>query len=181
MGSNIYLQKICEQCGKEFTARTTVTRFCSHTCSSRAYKDRTRKDKVEKIKTDTIRIKTKEIREIQARDVLTVSEVAALVGCSRRTAYRLAATGTIKSANLGQRLTRIRRSEVDSFLSLPAKPAPQEKEYEISECYTVGEALRTFGISDKTLRDILKRNGIPKFQRGKFVYIPKKLLNDIFN
>ena len=49
MGSNIYLQKICEQCGKEFTARTTVTRFCSHTCSSRAYKDRTRKDKVEKI------------------------------------------------------------------------------------------------------------------------------------
>ena len=109
MGSNIYLQKICEQCGKEFTARTTVTRFCSHTCSSRAYKDRTRKDKVEKIKTDTIRIKTKEIREIQARDVLTVSEVAALVGCSRRTAYRLAATGTIKSANLGQRLTRIRR------------------------------------------------------------------------
>lgn len=134
MGSNIYLQKICEQCGKEFTARTTVTRFCSHTCSSRAYKDRTRKSKVEKIKTDTIRIKTKEIGEIQARDVLTVSEVAALVGCSRRTAYRLAATGTIKSANLGQRLTRIRRSEVDSFLSLPAKPAPQEKEYEISEC-----------------------------------------------
>ena len=121
------------------------------------------------------------IREIQARDVLTVSEVAALVGCSRRTAYRLAATGTIKSANLGQRLTRIRRSEVDSFLSLPPKPAPQEKEYEISECYTVGEALRTFGISDKTLRDILKRNGIPKFQRGKFVYIPKKLLNEIFN
>ena len=29
--------------------------------------------------------------------------------------------------------------------------------------------------------DILKRNGIPKFQRGKFVYIPKKLLNEIFN
>ena len=82
---------------------------------------------------------------------------------------------------MGQRLTRIRRSEVDSFLSLPAKPAPLEKEYEISECYTVGEALRTIGISDKTLRDILKRNGIPKFQRGKFVYIPKKLLNEIFN
>ena len=85
MGSNIYLQKICEQCGKEFTARTTVTRFCSHTCSSRAYKDRTRKDKVEKIKTDTIRIKTKEIREIQARDVLTVSEVAATLSLSVKT------------------------------------------------------------------------------------------------
>lgn len=97
MGSNIYRQKICERCGKEFTARTTVTRFCSHTCSSRAYKDRIRKETVEKIKAETIRIKTKEIREIQARDVLTVSEVATLVGCSRRTAYRLAATGTIKS------------------------------------------------------------------------------------
>lgn len=181
MGSNIHLQKICERCGREFTARTTVTRFCSHTCSSRAYKDRIRKGTVERIKTETIRIKTKEIGEIQARDVLTVSEVAALVGCSRRTAYRLTAAGTIKSANLGQRLTRIRRSEVDSFLSLPAKPAPQEKEYDISECYTVGEALRIFGISDKTLRDIVKRNNIPKFQRGKFVYIPKELLNEIFN
>lgn len=177
MGSNIHLQKICERCGREFTARTTVTRFCSHTCSSRAYKDRIRKGTIEKIKAETIRIKTKEIGEIQARDVLTVSEVAALVGCSRRTAYRLTATGTI----LGQRLTRIRRSEVDSFLSFPAKPAPQEKEYDISECYTVGEAQRTFGISDKTLRDIVKRNGIPKFQQGKFVYIPKELLDEIFN
>lgn len=181
MGSNIHLQKICERCGREFTARTTVTRFCSHTCSSRAYKDRIRKGTVEKIKAETIRIKTKEIGEIQARDVLTVSEVAALVGCSRRTAYRLTAAGTIKSANLGQRLTRIRRSEVDSFLSLPPKPVLQEKEYDISECYTVGEALQAFGISDKTLRDIVKRHGIPKFQRGKFVYIPKELLNEIFN
>ena len=112
--------------------------------------------------------------------MLTVSEVAALVGCSRRTAYRLAATGTIKSANLGQRLTRIKRSEVDLFLSLPAKPAPQEKEYDISECYTVGEALLKFDISDKTLRDIVKRNGIPKFQRGKFVFVPKELLDKIF-
>ena len=83
MGSNIYLQKICEQCGKEFTARTTVTRFCSHTCSSRAYKDRTRKDKVEKIKTDTIRIKTKEIGEIQTRDVLTVSAHSIQIGRNR--------------------------------------------------------------------------------------------------
>ena len=163
MGSNIYLQKSANNAARNSPPERLSRGFAPHTCSSRAYKDRTRKDKVEKIKTDTIRIKTKEIGEIQARDVLTVSEVAALVGCSRRTAYRLAATGTIKSANLGQRLTRIRRSEVDSFLSLPAKPAPQEKEYEISECYTVGEALRTFGISYKTLRDILKRNGIPKF------------------
>lgn len=26
--------------------------------------------------------------------------------------------------------------------------------------------------ADKIFRDIVKRNGIPKFQRGKFVYIP---------
>lgn len=123
MGSNIYLQKICEQCGKEFTARTTVTRFCSHTCSSRAYKDRTRKDKVEKIKTDTIRIKTKEIGEIQTRDVLTVSEVAALVGCSRRTATDWPHQER-QECQLGQRLTRLRRSEVDSFLSAPGKTRP---------------------------------------------------------
>ena len=47
MSSNIEVQRICEYCDKEFTARTTKTRFCSHACNSRAYKANIKSIKVE--------------------------------------------------------------------------------------------------------------------------------------
>ncbi|MFA6334291.1 MAG: CHC2 zinc finger domain-containing protein [Bacteroidales bacterium] len=34
MGSNIRVQRICQYCGKEFTARTTVTKYCGDTSFS---------------------------------------------------------------------------------------------------------------------------------------------------
>ena len=47
MSSNIRVQRICQFCGKEFTARTTVTKYCSDVCAKRAYKARKRTEKVE--------------------------------------------------------------------------------------------------------------------------------------
>ena len=38
MSSNIFSQRICEECGNQFTTRTTVTRFCGDRCAKRAYK-----------------------------------------------------------------------------------------------------------------------------------------------
>lgn len=38
MSSKIEVQRICQYCKKEFTARTTVTKYCSHKCNQRAYK-----------------------------------------------------------------------------------------------------------------------------------------------
>ena len=47
MSSNIRLQKTCQHCGNRFTAKTTVTQFCSDTCAKRAYKQRKRDAKIE--------------------------------------------------------------------------------------------------------------------------------------
>lgn len=105
MSSNIQIQKICELCGTEFTARTTVTRFCSHKCSSRAHKERIRQQKIQKSNAETVKIKNKEVDTIKAKEYLTVSEVAVLIGCSRRTTYRLVSNGTINATNLGERLS----------------------------------------------------------------------------
>jgi hypothetical protein len=46
MSSKIEIQKICECCGKEFIAKTTVTRFCGHTCASKSYKERKKANKI---------------------------------------------------------------------------------------------------------------------------------------
>ena len=46
MSSNIKIEKTCTFCGEKFIARTTVTKYCSHKCASRAYKVRAREEKV---------------------------------------------------------------------------------------------------------------------------------------
>ena len=47
MSSNIKVQRICQHCTKEFTARKTITMYCSHRCNSAAYKAKQRTIKVE--------------------------------------------------------------------------------------------------------------------------------------
>ena len=89
MSSNIKIQKICQYCGSEFTARTTVTKYCGDTCSKRAYKARKRAVKIEKRNKETQRIKTQPIEEIKIKDFLTVRGTAIFLNCSIRTAYRL--------------------------------------------------------------------------------------------
>ncbi|HBH06588.1 MAG TPA: DNA-binding protein, partial [Flavobacteriales bacterium] len=43
MSSNMRIPKICQECGSDFIAKTTVTQYCSDRCSKRAYKKRKRK------------------------------------------------------------------------------------------------------------------------------------------
>lgn len=115
MSSNIAIQRICEHCGKEFTARTTVTRFCGDNCAKAAYKARQRAAKIESSNKETQKIKSKPIEELKAKDFLTVREVATLLSCSIRLVYYFIENGNIEAVNLGQRITRIKRSEIDKL------------------------------------------------------------------
>ncbi|MDX2190508.1 MAG: helix-turn-helix domain-containing protein [Bacteroidota bacterium] len=117
MSSNIKLQRICQHCSNEFTARTTVTRYCSHKCASAAYKLLIRKGKVEQTNKETFQIKVKPIEELKAKEYLTVKEVAQLLNCSIRSAYYYVNNGTIKAVNLGQRVTRVKRSNIDKLFT----------------------------------------------------------------
>ena len=117
MSSNIKVQRICQHCGMEFTARTTVTKHCSDVCAKRAYKARIRTEKVEISNRETNRIKIKPIEELKAKEFLSVRDVASLLGCSVHTAYRLIDNGTLKAVNLSERMTRIKRSELNKILS----------------------------------------------------------------
>src|SRR5690554_4887431 len=81
MSSNIHVQRICQHCGTEFTARTTTTAYCSHRCNSAAYKQKIRSVKVQKSNAETRQIKTKPIEVLKAKEFLTVTEVSKLIGC----------------------------------------------------------------------------------------------------
>ena len=182
MSSNITITRACEWCGNEFTAKTTVTRYCSHKCSSAGYKARKRDAKIAVSNTEVKKTISKPIKEIKAKEFLTVKDAATLLGFSIRTTYRLIESGALRATNLGERITRIKRSDLELLLTPPpVVPQKPPKQYDISECYTVGEAQEQFGISGKALYEIINRNDIPKFQKGKFVYIPKELIDKVFN
>lgn len=184
MSSHIQVQRICQHCGKEFTARTTVTQYCSDTCSKRAYKARIRTAKVEVSNNETQRIKTKPIEELKAKEFLTVRDVSKLIGCSVRTIYYHIEHGNIKAVNLGQRITRVKRADLDKLFEQPAFiPPPESKpiQYEISDCYNLSEVQAKYGISEKALHEVIKRNSIPKIKKGWFAYVPKTIIDKLLS
>lgn len=177
MSSNIEIQKHCEYCGNEFTAKTTVTRYCGDVCSKRAYKARKRAEKINSA-IDKVQVsKEKPIANLKEKEFLTVKEVSQLLNCSVRSVYYYIENGGIQATNLGSRLTRIKRSNIDFLFT---ENIAQPKKFEISDCYTISEAQTKFNISQTTLQNIIKREEIPKLKEGKFVYVPKEMIDNIF-
>ena len=117
MSSNIQVQRICQHCGNEFTARTTVTQYCGENCAKRAYKARKRGEKIEVSNKQTVQIKTQPIEILKAKEFLTIKEVASLLNCSLRSAYYYVNNGTIKATNLSKRQTRVKRSDIDKLFN----------------------------------------------------------------
>lgn len=112
MSSNIQVQRICQHCGKEFTARTTVTQYCSDACAKRAYKAKKRLERVEGSNKETQRVRNKPMEDLKAKDFLTISETCELLSLSRWTIWRAIKNEELKAAKIGRR-TLIRRSDLD--------------------------------------------------------------------
>ncbi|HVB02978.1 MAG TPA: helix-turn-helix domain-containing protein [Chitinophagaceae bacterium] len=115
MSSNIRVNKICQNCRKEFEARTTVTKTCSDSCAKMLYKTKQRALKVETTEAETQRIKQKRIEDLKAKEFLTVRDVATLLNCSVRSVYYFIGNGNIRAVNLAQRATRVKRSDIDKL------------------------------------------------------------------
>jgi len=103
MSSNIRLTRICQQCGKEFTAKTTVTKSCSDACAKRLYKQRKRGVQIEASNQETAQAKALPLLELQAKQFLSIPEACTVLGISERTLFRRMKDNTIKAGKLGHR------------------------------------------------------------------------------
>lgn len=173
MSSNIRVKRICEQCGNEFEARTTVTKTCSDNCAKRAYKARQRAAKVTVSNEQTQRIIAKPIEDIRAKENLNIADASKLLGVSRWTIWRAIGSGNLNAVKLGRR-TLIRRSDIDRLFEPPTfTQEPTPTPVAIVECYTMKEIQEKYGISEKALYTLIKRNDIPKQYKGPYAYVPK--------
>ena len=116
MSSNIRLNRICLFCENPFEARTTVTKYCSHRCASRAYKARHRGKDIKKSIAETEQTLSLPIVKIQTKDFLSVDESAKLLGLSRWTLTRAIKEKRLKAVRFGKRIV-IKRTEIDRLFS----------------------------------------------------------------
>jgi len=196
MSSNLHIKRICQYCTKEFTARTTVTKYCSHKCNSAAYKSKKRDEKVEQSNKEVFNIKTEPIERVNAKEFLTVKNVAVLLNCSVRTVYRLIEQGDIKAVNLSQRKILVRRPDIDSLFKEHSKPeeveSPKDQlqaidkleqigQFDIEDYYTLKEIQDKYLVSASALHNLIKRNNIPKIKKGWYAYVPKQIIDELLN
>jgi excisionase family DNA binding protein len=187
MSSNIQVQRICQYCRKEFTARTTTTIYCSHRCNSADYKAKKRAGKIEASNTQTQRIKNQPIEELKAKAFLSIADTCKLIGISRRTVYRMIERGELITGKAGKR-TIIRRSDLEQLLfeqprtiAPPPEKKPEQMQFDIADCYNLTEVQSKYGISESAVQNLIKRNSIPKIKKGWFAYVPKTVIDKLLS
>lgn len=185
MSSNIRIVRICQHCGNDFIAKTTVTQYCSDNCAKRAYKARQKKAKTQASNEETKATRLKPIEELKAKEFLNISETCQLLGISRWTVWRAIKAGELVAVKIGRR-TIIKRIDLDKLFEqnqplLEKQQEPPHNQVPIEDCFTMTEAQKVYGISEKALYEVVVRNNIPKYKKGKHAYIPKSAIDGILN
>lgn len=178
--------RICEYCNQPFIAKQVVTRFCSPSCNEKYNREQKKKQREEERQIAILKEKRVKIAEIQTRPYISIREAVSLYGVSKETIRRWILQNRISAVNPGKRLTRINRSEMDNIFSQAEihketqAPLFSANDLNKEDCYTINEILEQFNVTDSTLRHTIRRFDIPRKQIGKYVYVPKKEIEKIF-
>ncbi len=177
MSTTIRIERICEFCGNSFIAQTTVTKFCSHRCSSRAYKARKRAEKINTSNSATTQIRVKAVGDVSKREFLSIAEVCSLMGVVRQTVYNLIGRGELEASKFGGR-TIIKRSNIDELLDKYSGTTKNDTAQ--NEFYTVKEIEKLYSIKYGRLYEIVKQNRMPKKLYKNRLYISKPHIDNYF-
>jgi excisionase family DNA binding protein len=123
MSTNIRVNRKCEYCKKEFTAKTIRTRYCSHQCNSRAYKKIKAAEKVKQAKR-VYKVKPPVVKrgvswdytQLQSKQLLTINEACVLLSITQATIRRWLKDGIITSGRIGKKHL-IQREHLNQLLS----------------------------------------------------------------
>lgn len=176
------ITKKCKLCGKSFLAKTIISIYCSPQCSKLAYKNKNKQEQLEKRKLE------KALKVPKNQEYISVPNAVALYDVRKDTLLRLIRKEKIKSYNLGTRLVRICREDLEKQFNLkPITESKKNKKQEVKvfrlekeDCYTIGEISKIFGISETSVYTHIRKYSIPTRQMGKYVYAPKSEIDKIY-
>jgi predicted DNA-binding protein (UPF0251 family) len=176
MSSNFIMKKTCEQCGKLFVAKTSVTRFCSLKCNNKNIKLRKKASYIIPEQKVTKKRVGHTLEELTSLEFLDVKGAAKLLGASEKIVRAMINSGRLKATNLSVRKTVISRKDIDALFDMP--DGSSGKSLNPNYC-KMAEAAVIFGISDSALFEVIRRNNVPKFKEGKYTYVAKSDLEKV--
>lgn len=182
MSSNIKIERICEWCGKNFIAQTTVTRFCSKRCSEHSYKERLRQKKMAVSNQETVQTNFK----WRDKDYLTPTQAAELLGIGRMSIYRYIRNGKIKVVRFARK-TLISKADIQAMFDFltpkentSSEPA-EKKSKSLTDFYTRADIREKYGVKDSWIYKVVAENNVPKtILRGK-AYFSKSHIDRLFS
>ena len=165
------IRLVCEYCNTEFEAKKATTRYCSLKCNNRAYKERKRKEVIQLTEELTQQKKVEKLtKDLSAQEYLSIPEVAILMGLSRWTIYRYVVDGKIPSKRFSEKVTRIKKSDLDTFFSdaetYKVTPHIIDAEKRVTDWYTLDEVSQKYGILKDQIHKIVKVENIQKAKDG---------------
>ena len=121
------------------------------------------------------------------REYISVKEAVAMFGVERNTLYRLIKSGRIPAVNIGTRIIRIKRSDMENrFLTRPEsiaekeRPNPKLYSMEPEDCYTITQVCEKYHINDSSVWAHVRKYSIPSRQIGNYVYVPKQEIDNLY-
>ncbi len=175
------IKRKCKVCGKVFVAKTLDSHYCSPKCSKVAWK----RKKDAKDKNARLEAIARQVPDI--REYISVKEAVAMFGVERNTLYRLIKSGRIPAVNIGARLIRIKRSDMEKLfltrqksLAEKEKPIPKLYSMEPEDCYTIAQVCEKYHINDSSVWAHVRKYSIPSRQIGNYVYVPKQEIDNLY-
>jgi excisionase family DNA binding protein len=112
--------------------------------------------------------------------VMSVGEAADFLNVSCRTIYNMIRTGNLKAYNINKRLTRVKRKDVEDLITFDVKKTDRSETFDESDAYSISDIHNQFNLTKSFIYHKLKEYKVPKKQKGKHVFVPKKLVDLIF-
>ena len=174
----------CENCSKMFEAQKRTTRFCSNKCASQNYKLRQRLKVKNEVETETIKTSIPKVKAINLellkhKEFLTIGEAAILFSCSKKTVYRMIKAKEIKAINLSQRLTRVKRNDIEQLFVSPFKDNTQL--LTVENCYSMPQIIEKYKVSRNTIYSYVGKHGIERIKTNGITYYSKFDIEKLFS
>lgn len=125
MSSNMRIKKVCEQCGKVFIAKKTVSKTCSDECAKKLYKVKKRAEKINATNDDTRQILAAPMPQLTPssntninQELIGVEVLSAMTGYSRRTIFRLMKNNPdLPRIQISQRSVKFQKDVIIKYLT----------------------------------------------------------------
>lgn len=177
--SKLQIPKICPQCGNTFLAKTVKTVYCDEECCRCVQNENKRKER---------RLKVLNAIKTEGTEYITITEALKIFTTSRNTLCRLVQSNKISFSKISPKRVFLSIKDLETLFPLRPEKIMNENPkqnhiFDMSpeKCYTIGEVITKFGISETSIYKHIRSNSIPMRQIGRFVYVPKTEIDKLYN